>query len=117
MYKKSLARGIVYYLDWFQQKKKNKNTPFRSIIGARGRTRTDMAVNRWILSPLRLPISPLGHGQNYIRTLFINKELFIRRRWKRQLRIVQRNKGRCKSRTPSWSTYQNMIYIEVSQKP
>lgn len=28
--------------------------------GARGRNRTDMAVNRWILSPLRLPVSPLG---------------------------------------------------------
>ena len=47
--------------------------------GARGRTRTDMAVNRWILSPLRLPISPLGHGQNYIRMANFYKELFYKK--------------------------------------
>ncbi len=34
----------------------------RTADGAHGRNRTGMAVNRWILSPLRLPIPPRGHN-------------------------------------------------------
>ena len=36
-----------------------------SSIGAQDRTRTGMDHLRWILSPLRLPISPLGQWTNY----------------------------------------------------
>lgn len=37
--------------------------------GARGRNRTGTAVNRGILSPLCLPISPPGRGRNCLEIL------------------------------------------------
>ena len=57
------------------QIKLKKKTPFFSrifdeyevfkLIGAQDRARTGTDHLRWILSPLRLPISPLGRCDNY----------------------------------------------------
>ena len=64
----------MYLFDMINKKRRYISVFFSN--GARGRTRTDMAVNRWILSPLRLPISPLGRPHYYNQFFKNLKKLF-----------------------------------------
>jgi hypothetical protein len=54
--------GAAYQLIECMDPERVSSVAWKSIHGANGGGRTHMAVNRWNLNPVRLPVPPRSHG-------------------------------------------------------